>query len=74
MTHSEINAMSKRELVKTVETIAVCAKGAWEHADDLRAKVDALYAEGNMEAAYQAQVIWQAFDSALQMANLSSFK
>ena len=74
MTHSEINAMSKRELVKMVETIATCAEGAWKHADELSAKVDALYAEGNMEAAYQAQVFWQAFDSALQMANLTRFK
>lgn len=74
MTHSEINAMSKRDLVRLVETIATCAKSAWEHADELAAKADELYASGNFGAALQVQLFWQTFDSALKMANLQQFK
>ena len=74
MTSSEINAMSKRELVKLVETIAVCAGEAWNHADELAAKADKLFEDGWCAAAYHAQREWQAFDSALKMANLQGFR
>lgn len=74
MTHSEINAMSKRELVRLVETIAACAGEAWNHADELAARTDKLFEDEQYEAAHVAQLVWQSFDSALKMANLQGFR
>lgn len=74
MTHTEINTMSKRDLVVLVETLQACASDAWRHADELESRVNELWERGDVNAAYTAQIAWQMFDSALKMANLQQFK
>ncbi len=67
-------AITKVQLQRQLGAIETCAKSAWEHCEELKANVDALYEKGDLEAALRAQLIWQTFDSALQMAGLNDFR